>query len=176
MRSLRRPGATFCLFDIISILNRFSVIENFLYLKIKPGFTIDILIYRYRYTESAKLRAPRAVVFYVLLCIMFLVPYLIPYLTCLVPYILSCPTCLSSCVLLCLMCLVYYVLSCLSCLVPCVLLSLTCLLPYVFLCPTCLLPHVLLRFTYLLPYVPSCFMSPFSLSTPSASYLAYSMC
>ena len=96
-----------------------------------------------------------------------------------VSHMLSCPTCLLHDVLSCLM---YF-------------------MPYVHLCPTCTLPHLLLCPTYLVlyvpralcllvshvpratctlipfvPYIPLCFMSSFSLRTPSASYLSYSMC
>ena len=98
------------------------------------------------YTESAKLRAKRA----------------------LVAYVPSCPMCFEPCVLSCLMCFVSYVSSCLTCLVPyapCtlsalvsqvlrtlrsfvsnmsyVLLYLTCLVHCVFSCCLCLVPCVL---------------------------------
>ena len=106
----------------------------------RSSFALDIFS-----SESAKLRALRALAPYVLSC---LVPYVLSCLTCLVPYVLSCLTCL-----------VPYMLSCLTCLVPYVPRASrascpTCSCALRALCPRCSRASRASYLMCLLPYVP----------------------
>ena len=128
----------------------------------------DCFIWSLLHYVSHMLSCPTCLLHDVLSCLMYFMPYVHLCPTCTLPHLLLCPTYLVLYVPRALHAFLSHVSRALRVILPHVPRALCLLVSHVPRATCTLIPFV--------PYIPSCFMSSFSLRTPSASYLSYSMC